>query len=140
MAATNTHNLSGVCRQPQFTSIAPAIYRVPRSLLEISMPEKDVPPLSLPPHELNCEHATAYDSPRNASVRRIQPPTPPPASSKHRRRPAQFRQKDLQRALKAAQDAGLEVKMVELDPSGKVSISTADPRKSATEQGGIIET
>jgi hypothetical protein len=56
-----------------------------------------------------------------------------------RRRPT-FRQKDLQRALKAAQDAGLKVTKFELDPiSGKISISTADPNEPATEQS-IIET
>jgi hypothetical protein len=105
------------------------------------MAEKDVLPLSLLPHDLNREHATAYDGPANARVRRIRPPTFPPASSNRRRRPAPFRQKDLQRALKATQDAGLEVKMVVLDAiSGKISISTADPKKPATEQSDIVET
>lgn len=123
-----------------FGSISLAARWPQPSLLEVSMDEKDVLPLSPPPHDLNREHATAYDHRANARVRFIRPPPPPPASSNRRRRPVPFRQKDLQRALKATQDAGLEVKKVEYDPiSGKISISTADPNKPATEQS-IIET
>ena len=40
-------------------------------------------------------------------------------------RPAVFRQSDLQRALRAARCAGLDVKQVEIDPTtGKIIITT----------------
>jgi hypothetical protein len=41
------------------------------------------------------------------------------------KRPAPFKQSDLQRALRAAKCAGLEVKSVEVDPAtGKITITT----------------
>ena len=42
------------------------------------------------------------------------------------RRPAAFRQSDLQRALKAAKAAGLQVGRVEVEPTGKITIYIGD--------------
>jgi hypothetical protein len=38
------------------------------------------------------------------------------------RRPAAFRQSDLQRALQAAKAAGLQVSRIEVEPTGKITI------------------
>src|SRR5262245_52387070 len=40
MVAMDSHNISSMRRQRQFTSIAPTRYRIPRSLLEVAMADK----------------------------------------------------------------------------------------------------
>lgn len=42
------------------------------------------------------------------------------------RRPAAFRQSDLQRALQAAKAAGLQVSRIEVDTTGKLTIFVGD--------------
>src|SRR5262245_29107334 len=57
MAATNTHNLSGLRRQRQFTSMPPAAYRALRNPLEVSM-APGVEWLLRSGHDRPCDHST----------------------------------------------------------------------------------
>jgi hypothetical protein len=75
-----------------------------------------------------------------ARYRRIRPPrliSPHgPRTGQVRRHRVPFRQKDLQRVLKAFQDAGVGVQQVEIDPTtGKITVTPGDPKKAGDENG-----
>ena len=54
------------------------------------------------------------------------------------KRPALFKQYDLQRALRAAKSAGLEVKHVEIDPvTGRIIITTTAGTATQTATGSL---